>query len=64
MSKINCIEEAFTKPEQMNALLLNMFEHGGEGFEADNNLVGLALDLSHNVVSFLKKESEKNDKHR
>jgi len=59
MSKINCIEEAFTKTEQMNALLLNMFEHGGEGFEADNVLVGLALDLSCDVVNFLKTESEK-----
>lgn len=62
MSKIVCIEEAFTKTEQLNALLLNMFEHGAEGIEADNDLVGLALDLSTDVVNFLKKESEKNAK--
>jgi len=64
MSKIVCIEEAFTKTDQLNALLHSLFEHGAEGIEADNNLVALALDLSHAVVSFLKKESENNDKYR
>ncbi|BCQ40932.1 hypothetical protein ERHA54_35350 [Erwinia rhapontici] len=64
MSRVVCIEDAFYKTEQMNALLHNIFQHGAEGIEADNDLVGLALDLSTDVVNFLKKESEKNDKHR
>lgn len=64
MSKIVCIEDAFNKTEQLNALLHNLFERGAEGIEADNNLVALALDLSGGVVVFLQKESEKNVKYR
>lgn len=49
--------------EQLNALLMIVFENNSEGIKKDNPLIGNALNLSAYIYNFFR-EQELNDQHR
>lgn len=52
---------AASKARQLNALLQNIIEKGTDTCNADDELVGLAYDISGKVLTFLDKlEREEN----
>lgn len=52
---------ASNRGRQLNALLQNIFERGTDGCEKDDELIGLAYDISGKISGFLDKlEMEEN----
>lgn len=59
--EIDDVMNAASKGRQLNALLQNIFEKGTDTCDADDELIGLAYDISAKVSSFLDKlEREEN----
>lgn len=52
---------AVNSARQLNALLLNLFERGAEGLEQDNELIGLALNLSGSALIYLESEEKQDE---
>jgi hypothetical protein len=54
-SKIDIMDilNAASKGRQLNALLQNLFEKGTDYCQADDELVGLAYDISGKIAKFL-----------
>ncbi len=59
---ISDVMNTASKCRQLNALLQNFFEKGTDGCEADDELVGLAYDISTKVSSFLDKLEKEESK--
>lgn len=49
--------------EQLNALLLILFEHNTDGIKKNNPAIGNALNLSAYIHEFFKEEA-RNEQHR
>ncbi|WP_277973284.1 hypothetical protein [Pantoea agglomerans] len=62
MDKFNS-DRASECAEQLNALLLIIYENDSEGIEKDNPLIGNALNLSAYIHHFFR-EQELNEQHR
>lgn len=50
-----------SKGRQLNALLQNIFERGTEGCEADDELIGLAYNMSTKISAFLENLDKEHD---
>lgn len=55
---------AAERAEQLNALLLIIFENDSMGIEKNHPLIGNALNLSSYIQIYFHEEAKKNDQHR
>jgi len=51
-----------SKSRQLNALLQNIFEKGADGCNPDNELLGLAYDISNVITRFMDRLEREEDK--
>lgn len=62
-SKLDSLEVLSTasRGRQLNALLQNLFEKGTDFVKADDELIGLAYDISGKITKFLDQLEQENN---